>query len=73
MSLAETLLEIARRHLCEGERRVAEQTQRIAELSLDGHDTRADEEYLVLLEQTLTILRQPLAEEGRTHGPDHEP
>jgi len=68
MDTNETTLEEARRHVREGEQRVAEQTQRIVGLSMDGHDTQAAEQFLVVLEQILTVTREHLAEEERMHS-----
>ena len=73
MNPAETSLELARRHVSEGEQRIAEQTQRIVELSLDGHDTTTAEELLVVLEQTVRVMRKRLAEEERVHSVPDEP
>jgi len=68
MNADETTLEKARCHVREGEQRVAEQTQRIVGLSMDGHDTKNAEEALVALEQSLTVMRAQLAAEERMHG-----
>ena len=61
----ETPLELARKHVHIGKQRVAEQTRCIAELSLDGHDTKNAEEALAALEQSLTVMRAHLAAEER--------
>ena len=66
MDTVETTLDKVRRHVREGEQRVAEQTRRIVGLSMDGHDTQAAEQFLVVLEQILTVTREHLAEEERT-------
>jgi len=55
MDTNETTLEEARRHVREGEQRVAEQTQRIVGLSMDGHDTKNAEEALVALNRALRL------------------
>ena len=64
----ETPLELARKHVHIGKQRVAEQTRCIAELSLDGHDTKNAEEALAALEQSLTVMRAHLAAGERVHG-----
>ena len=68
MDTHETTLEKVRRDVREGEQRVAEQTQRIVGLSMDGHDTQTAEQFLAVLEQTLTVMREHLAEEERMHS-----
>ena len=64
----ETPLELARKHVHIGKQRVAEQTRCIAELSLDGHDTKNAEKALAALEQRLTVMREHLAAEERMHS-----
>jgi hypothetical protein len=61
----ESRLEQARRHVREGEGRVAAQERLIAELAADGHDTFAAWELLRSLQETLTAMRQHLANEER--------
>jgi len=68
MSLAETPLEKARRHVREGEQLVSQQAIRVERLRRNGHDICLAEELLVAFEQTLTIMREHLAEEERMHG-----
>ena len=68
MIATETPLELASKHVHIGEQRIAEQTRCIAELSLDGHDTKNAEEALAALEQRLTVMREHLAAEERMHG-----
>ncbi len=53
----------AQRHVREGEQRVADQRQRIAQLAADGHDTTDAEALLATLEQTLALMRDHLAQE----------
>jgi Fe2+ or Zn2+ uptake regulation protein len=52
----------AQRHVREGEQRVADQRQRIAQLAADGHDTTDAEALLATLEQTLALMRDHLAQ-----------
>jgi len=68
MITTETPSELARKHVHIGEQRVAEQTRCIAELSLDGHDTKNAEKALAALEQRLTVMREHLAAEERMHS-----
>jgi hypothetical protein len=58
-------LERARRHVTDGERRVSEQRERVAELARDGHDTESAMRLLTTLERTLEIMREHLALEER--------
>jgi hypothetical protein len=56
-------LQRARVHVEDGERRVAEQRELVAELARDGHSTDAAVRLLVTLEETLQIMRDHLAVE----------
>jgi len=58
-------LQQARRHVMDGERRVDEQRNRVAELARDGHNTEAAMRLLRTLERTLEIMREHLALEER--------
>ena len=57
-----------RRLLHEAEQRAAEHTQRIAELSLYGHDTKRAKEFLGDFEQCIEGMRERLAEEEQMHS-----
>ena len=54
----ETPLEMARRHVAEGERLVAEQQALIVSLRADGHPTDQAEEFLAVLLRTLAVMQE---------------
>jgi hypothetical protein len=54
--MAETALEMARRHVALGEGLVAQQRARIASLKAAGHDVVEAERLLELLEQTQALF-----------------
>ena len=58
-------VERARRHVIDGERRVNEQRDLVAELARDGHNIESATRLLTTLEQTLQIMREHLALEER--------
>jgi hypothetical protein len=65
----ESPLEQARRHVAEGESRVAAQERLLADLSRDGHDTTTAVELLATLRQSLAEMREHLTyEEQRGAG-----
>ena len=64
----ETPLEMARRHVIEGEARVASQRARVAELASEGRDTTQAEEILATFETTLRFMRQDLADRLKEAG-----
>ena len=68
-SLPEDPLTQAHRHVREGEQRVADQRQRLAQLAQDGHDTTEAERLLATLEQTLAHMRAHLQQEADDHEP----
>jgi len=68
MSIHESPLELAHRHVREAQQRITKQRQRILELQRDGHDTSSAEGLLATFEQTLTLMRNHLAEEERLDG-----
>jgi hypothetical protein len=49
-------LELANRHIAEGEHRIAEQKARIARLERDGRDTTASKKLLNVFEETLELM-----------------
>jgi len=53
-------IELAKRHVIDGERRVAEQATRLEQLARDGLDTSEAERLLALLQSTLTLMREHL-------------
>ena len=59
----ESPLEQARRHVAEGEQRIAEQRAIVERLRSDGYDTRDAERLLHTLEQTLELMMEHLAHE----------
>jgi hypothetical protein len=63
MNSHETLLEMARRHVIDGEAQVAHQTALVAELARDGHNTARAEAVLATLKGTLGIMCEVLARE----------
>jgi hypothetical protein len=63
MAQQETLLEMAQRHVAEGEARVAHQTALVAELARDGHNTARADALLATLKNTLHLMRDVLARE----------
>jgi hypothetical protein len=63
MNSRETLLEMARRHVAEGEARVAHQTSLVAELARDGCSTARAEAELATLKGTLGLMCEVLARE----------
>jgi hypothetical protein len=63
MDSRETLLEMAQRHVAEGEARVAQQMALIAELARDGHNTARAQALLATLKGTLGIMCGILARE----------
>jgi hypothetical protein len=58
--LAETLLEMARRHVAVGERLVAEQENVIERLRIDKHPTGEAEDLLSELKRALALQREHL-------------
>lgn len=60
----ETPLEMARRHVAEGQARVERQAALVEKLDLDGHDTRRAESVLMVLWQTLGVMTENLARYG---------
>lgn len=50
-------LALAQRHVCDGERRVADQAARITRLAAAGHDTAVAEALLRTMEETLAAMR----------------
>lgn len=64
----ETLLEMARRHVIEGEARVASQRARVAELAGQGLDTTQAEEILATFKATLRLMREDLADRLKEAG-----
>ena len=76
MSRPETPLEMAQRHVTEGEARVARQPNLIAELDAKGFDTARAFELLALLKEALDLMYQDLAcqqERAVRHGPKQQP
>jgi hypothetical protein len=63
MQPQESVLELARRHVLEGERRVSEQEARIAELKEAGRDTELAETLLETFQETLVGMRDHLVYE----------
>ncbi len=63
MNSPETLLDLAQRHVAEGEERVAHQTALIDLLTQQGHDTAAAELLLSTMKETLLLMRAHLAYE----------
>lgn len=63
MDLPETPLDLAQRHIAEGEERVAHQTALIDRLVQQGHDTTAAELLLSTMKETLFLMRSHLATE----------
>jgi hypothetical protein len=63
MAQQETLLEMAQRHVAEGEVRVVHQIDLVAELARDGHNTARAEALLATLKNTLHLMRDVLARE----------
>jgi hypothetical protein len=63
MTQQQTLLEMAQRHVVEGEARVAHQTALVAELARDGHNTARADALLATLKNTLHLMRDVLARE----------
>jgi hypothetical protein len=63
MTQQETLLEMAQRHVAEGEARVAHQTALVAGLARDGRNTARAEALLATLKNTLYLMRDVLARE----------
>jgi hypothetical protein len=61
MAQQESLLEMAQRHVAEGEVRVARQTALVAELARDGHNTARAEALLATLKNTLYLMCGVLA------------
>ena len=49
-------LELANRHIAEGQLRIAEQKARIEGLEQGGHDTTASNELLRVLEESLELM-----------------
>lgn len=64
----ETPLEMARRHVIEGEARVASQRERVAELAGQGLDTTQADEILATFEGTLRLMREDLADRLKEAG-----
>jgi hypothetical protein len=60
MVTAESVLQLARRHIAEGKRRVAEQEARIAELVRNGRDTTTAQAVLKSFKETLSIMQEHL-------------
>jgi hypothetical protein len=58
--VAETLLEMAERHVREGERHVANQREVIVHLAAHGHSTELAKRLLKNLEELLLMHRQHL-------------
>lgn len=73
MARQETLLEMAQRHVADGEARVAYQTALVAELARDGHNTARAEALLATLKNTLYLMRDVLARERVRATRGHRP
>lgn len=63
MDLHETPLEMAQRHVAEGEARVMHQVALIAKLAQQGHDTVEAETLLGTMRDTLRLMYEHLAHE----------
>ena len=63
----ETPLEMARRHVAEGERLVAEQQALIVSLRADGHPTDQAEEFLAALLRTLAECKSTRPRRTKGH------
>jgi hypothetical protein len=63
MNSRETLLEMAQRHVAEGEARVTHQTALVAELARDGRNTVGAEAELATLKRTQGLMCEVLARE----------
>jgi hypothetical protein len=69
MTAQETPLEMARRHVVEGEARVASQSALVTGLVQKGHDTTAAELLLSTMSESLLLMRAHLADEqGASNG-----
>lgn len=69
--MSETPLEMARRHVAEGEARCARQVEILREMIADNHPAaaKASERVLAALEDTLAAMRERLRiEEARAAG-----
>ena len=63
--IEESPLQQARRHVAEGEQRIAEQRAIVERLRSDGYDTSDAERLLHTLEQTLEVMLKHLGHEER--------
>jgi hypothetical protein len=63
MNSRETLLEMAQRHVVEGEARVAHQAAVVAHLARDGRSTVKADALLASLKGTLSLMCEVLARE----------
>lgn len=63
MAQQESLLEMAQRHVAEGQARVAHQTALVAELARDGRNTARAEALLATLKNTLLVMSGVLTRE----------
>jgi len=68
MAVHETPLELARRRVREAEQRVEVQRELVRELTRKRLATHDAEELLLILERTLQVMRDHVAEEERMHG-----
>jgi hypothetical protein len=66
----ETGLEMARRHVAEGEARCARQREILAEMVADNHPHTAEvaKQVLTTLETTLALMRDHLRQAEEQHG-----
>jgi len=68
MAVRETPLELARGRVREAEQRVEVQRELVRELTRNRLATHDAEELLLILERTLQVMRDHVAEEERMHG-----
>ena len=69
MDAHETLLELAQRHVSEGEARVAHQAALVAKLAQQGCDTAQAESLLATMKDTLRLMHEHLAIEQEQARP----